>query len=214
MNSKFTLSINDSVQLKGIALMLLLFHHLFYKNIGLYYDVIILNHGIVHEFGLVCKVCVALFVFLSGYGLGVQHFNGDIDVKHFYKRRFTKLMPSYWLMWLLFVPLGMVFFGRTFDVVYGDNVVPKLIINLLGLQGYPGFYGFNPTWWFMSCIIGLYLMFPLLLKLLGNHLKAMLFVSFLLLLKPIPHLSCLTYYLFPFIVGMAFARGRFTPPVC
>lgn len=64
------LSKTDTLVLKGVALLLLLSHHLFYKNPGLYNDITIIgNHQLVQTVGIVSKVCVSIFVFLSGYGL-------------------------------------------------------------------------------------------------------------------------------------------------
>lgn len=86
------LSLLESNSLKGISLLLLLFHHLFYVQHGAYDDILVYNHGIVHQTGIACKVCVALFVFLSGYGLAKKYDDRDINVKVFYIERFVKLM--------------------------------------------------------------------------------------------------------------------------
>ncbi len=66
---RLELNIRESNSLKGIALILLLIHHLFYIQNGKFDDVYIAGHGVVNTLGLLCKVCVAMFVFLSGYGL-------------------------------------------------------------------------------------------------------------------------------------------------
>ena len=75
--AQFNLSIDDSYALKGIALLMLLFHHLFYIQNGLYDDVT-LHMGrekidLVNYIALACKLCVAIFVFLSGYGLAAKY---------------------------------------------------------------------------------------------------------------------------------------------
>lgn len=67
---QWNLSLSDTNALKGIALILLLCHHLFYIQDGSYNDILVFGkYPLVQEFGLACKVCVAIFVFLSGYGL-------------------------------------------------------------------------------------------------------------------------------------------------
>ena len=65
MSQKFKLELNDSNALKGIALLLLLFHHLFYIQNGKYDDVALHIGGIelVQYIALACKLCVAIFVF-------------------------------------------------------------------------------------------------------------------------------------------------------
>ena len=109
------LSINDTNVLKGIALLLLLCHHCFYPGEP-YDDIILFGHPVVQNIGEFSKLCVAIFVFLSGYGLTIQTMakGGIGNVLAFYRRRYVKLMINYWLIWLIFVPIGVFFFHRTF----------------------------------------------------------------------------------------------------
>lgn len=73
-------------------------------------------------------------------------------------------MANYWLIWLLFVPLGFIFGALSLESIYGNHAIIKLVFDFLGVANCFGYYGINPTWWFMSCIILLYLIFPLLSK--------------------------------------------------
>lgn len=71
--SKLKLSIFDTNTLKGIALMLLLFHHIFYVNEGNFSDITIGHTEMINTVAVnFCKLCVSLFVFLSAYGLTVS----------------------------------------------------------------------------------------------------------------------------------------------
>ena len=195
----------QTTELKGIALLLLLWHHLFFKSIGLYYD----WHDIVNVSGMTCKCCVALFVILSGYGLMVSC-GKELNLKFFFVKRFTKLYLNYWFIWLLFVPVGIFFFGRTFDVVYGDAVIPNMLLDFLGLLNCRMLYGYNATWWFYSCIILLYLSFPLL-RWIRLKCKVTFYVIIVLALGFGLHpthgyfLYPIKYYLFPFCLGMEMA---------
>ena len=202
MNTKFKLSIADSTQLKGIALLLLLLHHLFYINDGTYDDIVILGHGVIQMVAQIAKVCVAIFVFLSGYGLATQYTSKPLILSQFYQHRFKKLFFNYWLMWILFVPMGIFYFGRTLNVVYEKHVFLKLIINITGLQDIFGFYGYNATWWFITCIILLYLVFPLLFKLSQNKLIIAIIVSFIIMFMNLHYLQSVSYYLITFIMGI------------
>ncbi len=59
------LSKSDTTAIKGIAILLMLWHHLFLNTIA---------YGILtHSLAVVFKVCVALFLFVSGYGLTKQY---------------------------------------------------------------------------------------------------------------------------------------------
>ena len=121
---KINLSITDTNILKGIALLLLLLHHLFYTKTGLYDDIIINKDlYLINELGRFGKLCVTIFVFLSGYGLTKQTIKNPIQsLGKFYKRRFSKLYLNYWFIWIIFVPIGVLFFERTFE-----SVVPTAI---------------------------------------------------------------------------------------
>ncbi len=203
------LSIRDTNIIKGVALICLLFHHLFFVENGLFYDYYVCNHGVVNELGKVCKVCVALFVFLSGYGLA-KSTKEDISYGKFFLHRLSKLMPTFWLIWLLFVPLGVFVFGRTFEVVYVDCIIPKFFLDIFGLINVFGIYGYNATWWFMSCIIMLYALFPFLLIITRNrrNLIVLFLVSLGFLFLPIPYFSSIKYYVIIFIVGIIFAEKK------
>lgn len=202
------LSLSESIQLKGLSLLLLLCHHLFYIQQGQYDDILLGDYGIVHQIGITCKVCVALFVFLSGYGLAKKYDNKDIIIKAFFIERFTKLMMNYWFVWLLFVPMGILFFNRTFTDVYGNHVLIKGIIDFMGLSDCMGFYGYNATWWFMSCIIILYGLFPFLVKSFQKHGIALLVVSVVIVFFPMYIFTPIKYYLFPFLLGIACVQKR------
>ena len=125
--------------------------------------------GIAHEIAIMCKVCVAIFVFVSGYGLTEKYGDGaNIKLKDFYWKRFTKLMLNYWFVWLIFIPISVLWLVPSFAESYGSDkflqgrvVLDSLeIVNWLG----PTVYNYNGAWWFYGCIIGLYLLYPILLR--------------------------------------------------
>ena len=213
------LSLLDTNVLKGIALLLLLVHHLFYIKNGLYNDILIANdHYLVHSIGIWCKLCVAIFVFLSGYGLtiGALKSSGISNIKQFYWHRFSKLLLNYWFIWLCFVPISILVFDRTLVNAYGSHIVPKLVLDFFGLINCLGIYGYNATWWFYSCIIVLYLIFPMLYKLMKYNPWMLLPLSFAIYFLPIPSTTSIRIYFPCFIMGMAYSKFnqliKITPP--
>lgn len=204
---------NDTYVIKGIAIILMLLHHLFYVRRELYDDFILYgNHGIVNEIGIFSKVCVAIFVFLSGYGLTVSNGNNKkISLKDFYAHRFVKLYMNYWLIWLLFVPLSVYCFGRTFDVVYGSHIIPKLVADLFGVINVFGLYGYNPTWWFYSAIIVLWLLYPLFLR-LSKYPAFLLILGVVCYFSPVRMTIGISSYVLPFVVGILYAKIEFATP--
>lgn len=205
--AKLMLSRGDTATLKGVALLMLLIHHLFYIQNGRFDDIAIYgNISLVNMTGQVCKVCVALFVFLSGYGLSATYSkHRKIKFTAFFKKRFKKLFVNYWLIWILFVPIGVIFVGRTFEQVYGQEIISKFLLDFIGLIYLTGEYGYNPTWWFYSCIIILYLLFPFIM--LGSLHRVsrygMLLISIALIVLPfhITFIEPIRYYLIAFLAG-------------
>ena len=189
--------------------MLLLLHHLFYKQTGLYDDIRIYNGlYLVNELGQFGKLCVAIFVFLSGYGLTIQaKKQNNFNYLSFYKRRFSKLYLNYWFIWIIFVPIGIFFFHRTFDLVYVNHVWEKLVVDILGLSCALGFNGYNATWWFYSCIIILYLLFPLFYRLLKDYKYALIILALGIYFSSYIYIGAISHYCISFILGMIAASG-------
>ena len=208
---------------KGVALLLLLWHHLFYNNpdnYELYNSVFVIN-GVPVECLLsnLCKVCVAIFLILSGYGLFKSYDSyctklsenrgGTIslaDTFRYLKNRLIKLYSDYWFIFIIFVPMGLLF-GRSFLYYYGKYPlnyfadffgVSYLFHNNLN-------YTFNATWWYMSICIVYYMLFPIIYKCFKKYAEAILMFSFLLIFIPIDYAQ-LTTWLFPFVIGMYFAK--------
>ena len=201
---------------KGIAILLLLGHHLFLNNEG-YISFINLNGmslaGISSTLG---KVCVAMFLFLSGYGLYKSfskfkqtdnYFNHPIKSQFRYViKHLIKLLSDFWLVFIIFVPLGL-FFGRSFIDVYHGNPL-YFILDFLGLSYLPfkGEATMNATWWFMSIIIVYYIIFPVLYKIQEYSNELLLCIGIAVLLLPLPNIRELNTYFFPFVFGMYISK--------
>lgn len=212
------LSIKDTNVLKGLALLLLLWHHLFYIQNGLFDDINLFKKiNLVQELGMFCKLCVVLFVFLSGYGLMAQaEVKGGIsDLKNWYMRRFKKLMLNYWAIWIAFVPISYFFFDMTFEKAYQTNVSIQLILDIFGIHDL--FYSgkilcYNPTWWFYSCIIVLYLLFPHMYKMIKRDPISLLLLTFVISFLPIPFIGVIKFNIVAFSLGMWMAIVKNAPP--
>ena len=151
----YRLTINDSLIIKCFAICAMLVHHLFWQHP---------EYGVItYQISLTGKICVALFVFLSGYGLTIQYskikesdiIRKIIKTSLFLAKRLTKFYIGYWIIFLITVPLGVFAFGRSLDIPYGpkSNHFVCLIV---------GFDSYNTTWWFNALILTLWLIFPIL----------------------------------------------------
>ena len=208
MSSEGLISKTNSLVLKGGGILLMLIHHLFYSENSrlLYDDIIIHGHGLTNEIGIFCKLCVAIFVFVSGYGLAYKY-SGNFSLKDYYWSRYKKLYLNYWFIWLLFIPISILVFHRTFQYVYGTHVAIKAGLEFLGVLNLIGQLGYNPTWWFYSCIIILYLIYPWLNKHFEESPYLIISLSvFATFIAFLPFVQPYSHYVLTFIAGMLVQR--------
>lgn len=202
---------------KGIALLMLLWHHLFF-NSPEYYDRFVSMFSIkgipVESFlAVFCKVCVAIFLFLSGYGLFKSYDSYINKVERskikpsylndfiFIKNHLIKLMSEYWFIYVIFVLMGFLF-NRNPIAVYKGNFL-YCIIDFFGLANIFKTPTMNATWWFMSLIILLYILYPLLHRILKWSPEILLLTSYFLLISYfLPTFADVRIFLFPFVFGM------------
>ena len=207
---------------KGIALCMLLWHHLFYNDTDhykLFTSLYIITTGnipiesFIADFG---KICVSIFLFLSGYGLYKSwtsykrkcSVNGRLKLGKqfvFVKNHLLKLMSEYWFIFIIFVPIGF-FLGKFSPAQWYEH-----IIDFFGLANLFQTPTFNSTWWFMSIIIVYYLIFPLLMKLNDYSPEILLAISIFLALIPFIYhfpfyIRDILQYLLSFISGIYFAN--------
>lgn len=152
-----SLSRQDTGALKGIAIIAMLFHHIYAfppADIEPY-------HGLLAFLGTIGKVCVSIFLFCSAYGLSQQYNGTDtiVDSLKFVLKRLVKFYLNYWVIFLIFVPISVFVFSRPLTAAYGETTIWKALCrDLLGLQG---FSSYNVTWWFNELIIKFYILFPI-----------------------------------------------------
>ncbi len=156
------LSRSDTTAIKGIAILLMLWHHLFLNTMA---------YGtLTHSLAVVFKVCVALFLFVSGYGLTKQYSQLEKpyfkNTVKFLLRRYVNFFLSYWFCFVLVVVVGNVC-GYSFSEAYpvGRNLLKCVLLDVAGQMGYNSYL--NP-WWFNKMIIQLYLVFPILFLIIRN----------------------------------------------
>ncbi len=213
---------------KGVALLLLLWHHLFYKHTSYFslFDSAWLIDGIPVESCIAAygKVCVAIFLFLSGYGmfksgqslqrrtLAAGKTLHVSDHVRYVKNHLIRLMADYWLIYLIFVPLGICF-GVYFWEVYQENF-GNGVLDFFALSFYFRTPSMNPSWWYMSIILAFYLLFPLLKKWADVLPELMLAVALGIMLWPeqwrhteeFEKVSGYIEWLPPLLLGMLMAR--------
>jgi peptidoglycan/LPS O-acetylase OafA/YrhL len=176
---------------KGVAILLVLFHHLLYNsNPALYSESL-------HVFALKCKFGVAVFLMLSGAGITFSR----CTWKKTYAYRIPRMLLNYWFVGFVFILIGMKFFGMTFEAAYPNGKGWTFLLQLFGVNWITSCEGFNPTWWFMDAIIPLYLVAPVFYLIVKWNPIVVILVAFVTSLFPWDF----HWWLIPFAFGMATA---------
>ena len=183
--TQFTLSRTETGAMKGIAILAMLFHHIYAcPPAG------IEHYGhLLGMLGGLGKVCVALFVFCSAYGLSTQYHSETVKGSiHFILARLVRFYTNYWPIFIIFVPIGVFVFGHPLTASYTSFRDP--IRDILAING---FQSYNITWWFNRLIILLYILFPLLYHLC--RMQPIVFLVGSLVLTMVGQTYIMPYYL-------------------
>lgn len=120
------------------------------------------------------QIGVSLFIIISGAAL-MYTYQSEISLKKFFKKRFVTLYPMYWIAYA--IAFLYLFYVRTTII----PEVPKwtFILTIFGMDGMLK-YKINNFYilgeWFFGFIIIMYLLFPVLRKMLIEH-KRMLIIA-------------------------------------
>lgn len=158
------ISRQQTKMLKGIAVLMLMYHHLFLtaeRTSMCFFLTGEIGRKLIMYSTLTGKLCVSIFLILSGYGISesCMHKSGGVCLKE-NLRRIYKLMKVYWgvmLVWLCIILLPLKI---PFTDIYPS--VFDFIIDLTGLSWLFRTSTLNGAWWYMTVIIMAYLLFPLI----------------------------------------------------
>ena len=202
MRNNVSFGLNSTNACKGVALILLLWHHLFYQHpeFGL----------VVYKTAQLAKVCVAIFVILSGYGFSESVKHKNVGLFQFYKNRLVAIYSNYWFIMLIFVPIGVFFMGITLQSAFTSNAYAKFIVQMTGFHRFVyDEYGYNATWWYMSVILPLILLFPFIHDAVKKYGSFTLLCFFALLIPGKPIVLVLNEWLLPFTLGIYLSQRNY-----
>lgn len=215
-----------TMQMKGIAIIILLFHHCFlnaqrwatvpYEKLATtkgwgYYPISFapFSSHTIQYLASFSKICVAMFVFMTGYGMWVSYESQKkkTTMSNYIKKRMVTLMTGFLIIFvvteILAIPTGR------FIEVYGHDFrsVVYMIIDALGLAKLLGTPLFCLTWWYMSLAIVLIMIFPFVHSIMGKYQWVVVVASII-----VPR-ACgfgqstdLFRYLLAYTLGMYFAQ--------
>lgn len=215
-----------TMQMKGIAIIILLFHHCFlnaqrwatvpYEKLATtkgwgYYPISFapFSSHTIQYLASFSKICVAMFVFMTGYGMWISYESQKkkTTMSNFIKKRMVTLMTGFLIIFvvteILAIPTGR------FIEVYGHDFrsVVYMIIDALGLAKLLGTPLFCLTWWYMSLAIVLIMIFPFVHSIMEKYQWIVVVASII-----VPR-ACgfgqstdLFRYLLAYTLGMYFAQ--------
>lgn len=158
-----------SILIKAIAILLMILHHLFafpnrIENVEYISVFFINNKPFEYYLGGFSKICVSMFLFVSGYGIYITDCKKRITYKSILKR-ILNFYINYWLIFILFVPMGIII----------DKINPtmsELLINFSGISS-----SINREWWFVKIYIILILMYPIINVLIIKYKISIVFIG-------------------------------------
>ena len=164
MEKGYSISKKQAGIIQGVAVLLMVLHHLFdfpdrihvpYVNVFdfIHLEILLGNFG---------KVCVAIFAFMSGFGL-YKKFHKTLSGKKFpilqcyagMGKQLFNFLKRYWLVFAVFVSYGLI------SGVYCFNA-QEFLYNFIGWSS-----TYNGEWWYVRQYFDLLLMFPVLFCLEG-----------------------------------------------
>lgn len=139
---------NESKAIKGIAIIMMFWNHLFMHPdmlVNNYWtSMLMLPNGIsVEEFlSPVFHICVPIYIFIAGYGFAIKFIGMDGNIDNFL-RSIKNLYKKYWLVFIFVIP-----------ILAQKKVITIKVFELIGnFAGYLSTY--VGEWWFFSLYVEL-----------------------------------------------------------
>lgn len=157
---------SDSKIIYGIAILMMIFHHMFCFTSNGDYSFINRLFGAETDMRLawLCRLCIPFFSFVSGYGLcriasantveGDSNINLKTRICSTYKlviKQIFKLLKKYWLVMVLFVPLGLKL------GVLSPVPILNTILTIVGID-----CSYIADWWYVGQYMWMLLLFPVI----------------------------------------------------
>ena len=168
---KIGMSKDNTKAIKGIVIVLMIFHHLFrapqiYK--GFTPNFFPFNESDINNITTFFKLCVGTFAFLSGYGLSKswKKAKQSENISTFIKKRYIKTFSSFWIVFLLSCIFCQLLDWLTFNTYFKEGISVKTLfdfgMSFLGLSRIMGLEQLCYEWWYMSAYAIFLVLVPLL----------------------------------------------------
>lgn len=213
----------DSAALKGLAVLLLIFHHCYRlaDRIEKYnVDLCGLTSEQIVAIAECCKICVAIFAFVSGYGLMYgysskakkrdpqvvsQWIAGHVlsTMSGFWFTAVISYLICYWMKFRDFAAWGETFWEKAFTA----------FVDILGISKLMNTESLNGAWWYMSAALIFIILLPILEAVIGRFGSIFCIVGVFLFPRMIkmgfPGGSRPYSFLMIFVIGMICCKHNF-----
>ncbi|MBD2447636.1 acyltransferase [Nostoc sp. FACHB-152] len=170
---------------KGVAICLMFIHHLYAYNYRLLHGNSYIpfiptfnSEFYIASFG---NICVSIFLFLSGYGVFLGWSRSQHSPILYSLKKLKEFYLTYWIYFLIFVPIGLIFFQQ--ETVWNSDQIrysKDPITFLMNFIGWSSSY--NEEWWFIRVFIIILVFFcPVYLILAEKNPIFVVFISLFLL---------------------------------
>jgi peptidoglycan/LPS O-acetylase OafA/YrhL len=139
--------IETTNELKGIAILMVVFGHIGYFLVN--------DHNFLFPLSIIAGVGVDIFLLLSGYGLVISSINKNRTVSQFYKDRLLKIFVPFWIVLVIFFLMDFLILQKAYSINY-------IISSFAGIFLSADLYkDINSPLWYFTLIFFYYLIFPL-----------------------------------------------------
>lgn len=173
MKEKQIFTREDTKVMKGVAILLMLIHHLWaypdrIAGGSLKYIFTIFGQSSITYVGLFGQICVSLFFFLGGYGIYISCKNKEFDIVG----KVKGLYVSLWKVFLIFIPVAFIFFSD--QIAYcKDELIWSRYDSFDWSECLNNFFGlsntYNGEWWFFTSYLYAIISFPFLRKVCDKY---------------------------------------------
>ncbi|MDD6489524.1 MAG: acyltransferase [Clostridia bacterium] len=215
----------DTLAIKGIAILLMVQHHNFgVENMASAYNISCYPFSPEFMLSKFCKICVGIYVFLSAYGLtlSLKKYSSDTVISGrqyslYMKTRLIKLMWGYWFIFIAAQIACAIIAQSQMKVYFSKGIYQGIYQFFLDFCGFANLFGtgtLNGTWWYMSLAIFIVILVPFVAKL--NKKYTVLLPAFLCIFIPRMVQSGLDFnigrtnnifrWMLVVVIGVAFAQ--------
>lgn len=208
---------NETLIVKGIAILAMLWHHTCPNDPGLTYFLNVQLYGKIYVYVVIaemCKICVPLLSMLSGIGMTYSYEAKERkkSLLSDYKFVVSHLVQLYSLWWsaMVFIWILKKFENISLSNMYGVGLggLINILLDVFGVARLFKTPTVIATGWYMSAIIIFYLLFPILYRACKKIRLAIVVISYIpwivyLYKNDISmHTDWWLFYVYAFVIGI------------